>query len=50
MPVDILLGLLWGDKVKGKIIDYMTPTYKMLAHFQGKQNAGHILVIHYIKI
>jgi adenylosuccinate synthase len=49
MPVDILLGFRWGDKVEGKIIDYMTPTYKVLAHFQIKPNAGHILVIHYIK-
>jgi adenylosuccinate synthase len=41
--VDVLLGLQWGDEGKGKIVDVMTPSYKMIARFQGGPNAGHTL-------
>jgi adenylosuccinate synthase len=40
---DILLGLQWGDEGKGKIVDVLTPSYKMIARFQGGPNAGHTL-------
>lgn len=49
MPVDILLGLQWGDEGKGKIVDYIAPTYQVVARFQGGPNAGHTLVIHQVK-
>src|SRR3954469_5521663 len=45
MAVDILLGLQWGDEGKGKIIDYLSPGYDIIARFQGGPNAGHTLVI-----
>lgn len=45
MPVDILLGLQWGDEGKGKIVDLLTPEYDIVARFQGGPNAGHTLVI-----
>ena len=41
--VDVLLGLQWGDEGKGKIVDYLTPEYGMIARFQGGPNAGHTL-------
>ncbi len=41
---DVLLGLQWGDEGKGKIVDVLTPHYKMVARFQGGPNAGHTLV------
>ncbi len=41
---DVLLGLQWGDEGKGKIVDVLTPHYKMVARFQGGPNAGHSLV------
>ena len=41
--VDVLLGLQWGDEGKGKIADYLTPKYKVVARFQGGPNAGHSL-------
>lgn len=44
MKLDILLGLQWGDEGKGKIVDYLTPNYKIVARFQGGPNAGHTLV------
>jgi len=45
MPVDILVGLQWGDEGKGKIVDILSPQYKYIARFQGGPNAGHTLVI-----
>jgi adenylosuccinate synthase len=41
--VDVLLGLQWGDEGKGKIVDVLSPTYSMIARFQGGPNAGHTL-------
>ncbi len=43
MKVDVLLGLQWGDEGKGKIVDVLTPNYKVIARFQGGPNAGHTL-------
>ncbi|HOF15995.1 MAG TPA: adenylosuccinate synthase [Bacteroidales bacterium] len=43
MKVDILIGLQWGDEGKGKAIDVLTPTYDIVARFQGGPNAGHTL-------
>ena len=44
MPIDLLLGLQWGDEGKGKIVDVLTSKYKVIARFQGGPNAGHTLV------
>ena len=41
--VDVLLGLQWGDEGKGKIADFLTPHYDVVARFQGGPNAGHSL-------
>ena len=43
MKVDVLFGLQWGDEGKGKIVDVLTPNYKVVARFQGGPNAGHTL-------
>lgn len=43
MKADILLGLQWGDEGKGKIVDVLTPSYNIIARFQGGPNAGHTL-------
>lgn len=43
MPVDVLLGLQWGDEGKGKIVDVLAPRYDLVARFQGGPNAGHSL-------
>lgn len=43
MNTDILLGLQWGDEGKGKIVDYLTPNYNIVARFQGGPNAGHTI-------
>ncbi len=41
--VDVVLGLQWGDEGKGKIADFLTPQYNVIARFQGGPNAGHSL-------
>jgi len=43
MQADVLLGLQWGDEGKGKIVDFLTPKYNIIARFQGGPNAGHTL-------
>jgi adenylosuccinate synthase len=49
MKVDVLLGLQWGDEGKGKIVDVLTPSYQIIARFQGGPNAGHTLEFDGIK-
>jgi len=43
MKLDVLLGLQWGDEGKGKVVDFLTPQYDVIARFQGGPNAGHSL-------
>ncbi|MFT5020427.1 MAG: adenylosuccinate synthase, partial [Polaribacter sp.] len=47
--MDVLLGLQWGDEGKGKIVDVLTPSYDVIARFQGGPNAGHTLEFEGIK-
>lgn len=42
--VDILLGIVYGDEGKGKIVDYLAPNYDVIARFAGGPNAGHTLI------
>ena len=44
MPIDVLLGLQWGDEGKGKVVDVFTPHYDIVARFQGGPNAGHTII------
>ena len=43
MSLDVLLGLQWGDEGKGKVVDYLSNKYDLVARFQGGPNAGHTL-------
>lgn len=45
MPIDVILGLQWGDEGKGKIVDYLSKSYDYVCRFQGGPNAGHTLNI-----
>lgn len=47
--VDVVLGLQWGDEGKGKIADFLTSRYDVVARFQGGPNAGHSLEINGMK-
>ena len=35
MKIDLILGLQWGDEGKGKIVDFLTNDYNIIARFQG---------------
>ncbi|MDQ3072435.1 MAG: adenylosuccinate synthase, partial [Bacteroidota bacterium] len=45
MPVDVILGLQWGDEGKGKIVDLLSEQYSVIIRFQGGPNAGHTIWI-----
>ena len=42
--VDALLGIVFGDEGKGKVVDYFTPRYDVVARFAGGCNAGHTII------
>lgn len=42
--VDALLGIVFGDEGKGKVVDYFTPQYDIVARFAGGPNAGHTII------
>ena len=42
--VDALLGIVFGDEGKGKVVDYYTPRYDVVARFAGGPNAGHTII------
>ena len=42
--VDALLGIVFGDEGKGKVVDYFTPRYDIVARFAGGPNAGHTII------
>ena len=42
--VDALLGIVFGDEGKGKVVDYFTPRYDVVASFAGGPNAGHTII------
>ena len=41
--MDVLVGLQYGDEGKGKITDYLSDNYSVVARFQGGDNAGHTI-------
>jgi adenylosuccinate synthase len=45
-----VLGTQWGDEGKGKIIDLITPSYDIVARYQGGHNAGHTVIVQGKKI
>ncbi len=42
--VDALLGIVFGDEGKGKVVDVFTPRYDVVARFSGGPNAGHTII------
>lgn len=39
-----MLGIVFGDEGKGKVVDYFTPRYDVVARFAGGPNAGHTII------
>ncbi len=44
MPCSCVIGLLWGDEGKGKIIDYLAQDADYVARYAGGHNAGHTII------
>ena len=40
-----IVGLMWGDEAKGKIVDWLGSSIQHAVRFQGGHNAGHTLVV-----
>ena len=40
-----VLGTQWGDEGKGKIVDMLTPSFAVVARYQGGHNAGHTVYV-----
>lgn len=43
--ISVIVGLQWGDEGKGKISDYLSRDYDIIARFQGGANAGHTVKV-----
>ena len=41
----VVLGTQWGDEGKGKIVDLLTPSFDVVARYQGGHNAGHTVYL-----
>ena len=40
-----IVGAQWGDEGKGKIVDLLTPSFSIVARYQGGHNAGHTVFV-----
>lgn len=40
-----VLGCMWGDEAKAKIVDYLGESVDYVVRFQGGSNAGHTIVV-----
>ncbi len=45
MSVEVIIGALWGDEGKGKILDYSAKNADVVVRAQGGNNAGHTIVV-----
>ena len=45
MPTTCVVGILWGDEGKGKVIDYLAAETDFVVRYGGGHNAGHTLVL-----
>src|SRR3990170_1981429 len=41
MPLDIVVGMQWGDEGKGRIVDLLAAEARIVARYSGGDNAGH---------
>jgi adenylosuccinate synthase len=45
MPTTCVVGILWGDEGKGKVIDFLAAETDYVVRFGGGHNAGHTLIL-----
>lgn len=41
----VVVGAQWGDEGKGKIVDFLSERFDVVARYQGGNNAGHTVVV-----
>ena len=39
-----IVGINWGDEGKGRMVDLLSESYKIVVRFQGGNNAGHTVI------
>jgi adenylosuccinate synthase len=44
-PLDIAVGMQWGDEGKGRVVDLLASSYDIIARFGGGDNAGHSIEV-----
>jgi adenylosuccinate synthase len=44
MTVTAVVGMQWGDEAKGKFVDYLGSQAKIIARYNGGDNAGHTVM------
>jgi adenylosuccinate synthase len=49
-PLDICVGIQWGDEGKGRIVDLLAREYDIVARFGGGNNAGHSIQVGDVKV
>jgi adenylosuccinate synthase len=49
-PLDICVGIQWGDEGKGRIVDLLARDYDVVARFGGGNNAGHSIQVGDVKV
>ncbi len=40
-----IVGINWGDEGKGRMVDLLSRDYKVIARYQGGNNAGHSVIV-----
>jgi adenylosuccinate synthase len=45
MPITVLLGAQWGDEGKGRFVDALANNARIVARYNGGDNAGHSITI-----
>ena len=40
-----VIGLQWGDEGQGKIVDFLSEDFDLVARYQGGNNAGHTVIV-----
>jgi adenylosuccinate synthase len=44
-PIDVCVGIQWGDEGKGRVVDLLARDYGVVARFGGGDNAGHSIEV-----
>lgn len=45
MPLDIIVGVQWGDEGKGRVVDLLAREADFVARYNGGDNAGHTVTV-----